>query len=245
MNDKFIYELKDSLMTKSEITYYNAIVKALPNGYHLQPQVNLASVINRTDNSKFHNELFRNVDFLILTSNFKPIAFIEINDSTHNDSTRIKRDIKVKEICEEAGISIITFWTKYGINQDYIDKKINETILNGYPKRISHSHSDDDDYTPRKNFQSHKSKEGCYIATCVYGSYDCPEVWTLRRYRDNILRKNFFGKLLVKIYYSVSPTLVKIFGNIPIFKNFFKKILDRKIEKLHKKGISSLKYNDK
>lgn len=21
---------------------------------------------------------------------------------------------------------------------------------------------------------------GCYVATCVYGSYDCPEVWTLR-----------------------------------------------------------------
>lgn len=28
------------------------------------------------------------------------------------------------------------------------------------------------------------SEEGCYVATCVYGSYDCPQVWTLRRYRD-------------------------------------------------------------
>ena len=25
---------------------------------------------------------------------------------------------------------------------------------------------------------------GCYVATCIYGSYDCPQVWTLRRYRD-------------------------------------------------------------
>ncbi len=30
-------------------------------------------------------------------------------------------------------------------------------------------------------------KNGCYIATCVYGSYDCPEVWTLRRFRDDVL----------------------------------------------------------
>ena len=22
------------------------------------------------------------------------------------------------------------------------------------------------------------NKSGCYIATCVYGSYDCPQVWT-------------------------------------------------------------------
>lgn len=245
MNDTFIYELKDSLMTKSELSYYNAIVKALPDGYHLQPQVNLASVINRTDNSKFHNELFRNIDFLILTSSFKPVAFIEINDPTHNDSSRIKRDIKVKEICEEAGISIITFWTKYGVNQDYIDKKINEAISNGYPKRITHSHNDDEDYTPRKSSKSQMSKEGCYIATCVYGSYDCPEVLTLRRYRDNILRKNLFGRLLVRVYYLISPTLVRLFGNMRIFKRFFKKVLDKKIFKLNKKGISSLKYNDK
>ena len=29
------------------------------------------------------------------------------------------------------------------------------------------------------------SDSGCYIATCVYGSYDCPQVQTLRRFRDD------------------------------------------------------------
>lgn len=28
------------------------------------------------------------------------------------------------------------------------------------------------------------SNDGCYIATSVYGSYDCPEVWNLRCFRD-------------------------------------------------------------
>lgn len=42
---------------------------------------------------------------------------------------------------------------------------------------------------------------GCYIATAVYGSYDCPHVWILRRYRDSVLsknmvRKNFYKHLL-------------------------------------------------
>ena len=32
-----------------------------------------------------------------------------------------------------------------------------------------------------------EKKSGCYIATAVYGSYDCPQVWTLRRYRDYTL----------------------------------------------------------
>ena len=35
---------------------------------------------------------------------------------------------------------------------------------------------------------------GCYVATAVYGSYDCPQVWTLRRYRDDILAKNCLPK---------------------------------------------------
>lgn len=244
MTDKFVYELKNCIMTKNEISYFHAIMKSLPNGYHLQPQVNLASVINRTDNSKFHNELFRNIDFLILSSDFKPIAFIEINDSTHNDPSRIKRDQKVKEICEEAGISIINFWTKYGVNQDYIDKKVNEAIKNGYPKRISHSVLDDEDDDFKYN-RTAKQKEGCYIATCVYGSYDCPEVWTLRRYRDEILRKNPLGRLFVKIYYAISPKMVKLFGKTILFKKIFKNFLDKKINKLHNSGISPEKYNDK
>lgn len=37
------------------------------------------------------------------------------------------------------------------------------------------------------------SGEGCYIATCVYGSYGAPEVLTLRRFRDEILKKAYVG----------------------------------------------------
>ena len=54
---------------------------------------------------------------------------------------------------------------------------------------------------------------GCYVATCVYGSYDCPEVWTLRRFRDNTLEKSIFGRAFIKMYYAISPTIVKIFRN--------------------------------
>ena len=45
---------------------------------------------------------------------------------------------------------------------------------------------------------NHSSSGGCYIATCAYGSYDCPEVWTLRRFRDNTLAKNIFGRAFIK-----------------------------------------------
>ena len=90
----------------------------------LFPQINLAAVISKDDDSShFQNELFRNIDFLITDSEFKPLIFIEINDSSHNSNQRKERDQKVHNICEEAGIPIITLWTSYGVNKEYIKEK--------------------------------------------------------------------------------------------------------------------------
>lgn len=90
-----------------------------------------------------------------------------------------------------------------------------------------------------------KKKQGCYVATCVYGSYDCPEVWTLRRYRDNTLGSTWYGRLFIRTYYAISPTLVKLFGNTKWFKKMWKGKLDRMVKKLQDNGVESTPYNDK
>lgn len=89
------------------------------------------------------------------------------------------------------------------------------------------------------------SSGGCYIATCVYGSYDCPQVWTLRRFRDNILDESWYGRLFIKCYYATSPSLVKWFGNTVWFKRLWKCPLDTLIKKLHQKGVPDTFYHDK
>ena len=87
--------------------------------------------------------------------------------------------------------------------------------------------------------------QGCYVATCVYGSYDCPEVWTLRRYRDDTLGASWYGRLFVRVYYAVSPTLVKWFGETRWFKRLWRGKLDRMVKKLQDKGVESTPYKDK
>lgn len=89
------------------------------------------------------------------------------------------------------------------------------------------------------------AKDGCYIATSVYGSYDCPQVWTLRRYRDFKLAKNKLGKFFIRLYYFFSPFLVKLFGKMHWFQVFWKKRLDKFVSKLKKEGFSDLPYADK
>ena len=86
---------------------------------------------------------------------------------------------------------------------------------------------------------------GCYVATCVYGSYDCPQVWTLRRYRDNTLGATWYGRAFIKLYYAISPTLVKWFGKTKWFKKMWKGKLDRMVKKLQDNGVESTPYNDK
>ena len=86
---------------------------------------------------------------------------------------------------------------------------------------------------------------GCYIATSVYGSYDCPQVWTLRRYRDNTLAETWCGRAFIRIYYTISPTLVKCFGHTGWFKKLWKPILDRMVNNLKKSGLESTPYNDR
>ena len=84
-----------------------------------------------------------------------------------------------------------------------------------------------------------EGKSGCYIATCVYGSYYHPNVRILRNYRDETLMNNFLGRLFVKIYYFISPGLVKIFGNFNWFKSLNKNILDIFSNTLKENGYTS------
>ena len=87
-------------------------------------------------------------------------------------------------------------------------------------------------------------KDGCYIATAVYGSYDCPEVWTLRRFRDYKLKQTALGRTFVRCYYTISPTLVKWFGGIDWLKHLVRHPLDRLVTSLKAEGVKDTPYND-
>lgn len=150
----FLYELKESLVTDTEMEYLECIENILPEGYLVLPQANLAAFITRTDQARYRGELFRNIDFIVTDLDYCPVFLIEINDQTHLAQDRRERDRKVADICEEAGIPLITFWTSYGVQPDYIERRIMETLASLPAERIHH-------------FFPEKKRRGCYIATAV------------------------------------------------------------------------------
>lgn len=122
---------------------------------------------------------------------------------------------------------------------DKYKNKVGELLKNEY--LILAEMDSNFEYKPVKKIKS----DGCYVATAVYGSYDCPEVWTLRRYRDNQLAKTWYGRLFIHTYYAISPTLVKWFGNTQWFKNMWRPKLDCIVNELQKTGFESTPYEDK
>ena len=95
----------------------------------------------------------------------------------------------------------------------------------------------------RRSNTSGSSSDGCYIATAVYGSYDCPEVWTLRRFRDEVLRASVLGRLFIRSYYAVSPRLVRHIGSKSLFQKTVKRVLDSFVSHLNKAGFRDTPYH--
>ena len=117
---------------------------------------------------------------------------------------------------------------------DYCDECYEEGYDEGYETARRNS---------RRSSTSGSSSDGCYIATAVYGSYDCPEVWTLRRFRDEVLRASVLGRLFIRSYYAVSPGLVRHLGSKPLFQKPVKMALDSFVSILKKAGFRDTPYH--
>lgn len=125
------------------------------------------------------------------------------------------------------------------------NQQMHQTYMDLYDNMCFKIKEIEPDYRPEEAINRNKEIKGaCYIATCVYGSYDCPQVWTLRRFRDHTLDETWYGRLFIKCYYAISPTLVKWFGKTKWFKKFWKSKLGKMVSKLNDKGVDNTYYHD-
>ncbi len=123
------YQQKESLITNYEKYFYNIFEKNFGEIYKIQTQVNLASVVSKVSQTRYQNELYRNIDFgFFEKETLKPLLLIEINDSTHRRPERYERDLKVRNILSKAGIKLLTFYSFYDNQEDYIVSRIKKTL---------------------------------------------------------------------------------------------------------------------
>lgn len=125
------YKLKIKTISDSEKYFLDILKKNFSNDYEIRPQVPLSSIIEKEKNfdREYQSELNRIVDIGIFDkTTTAPLLLIEINDKTHLQRNRRDRDSKVKNICDIAGIELITFWTNYENKEDYIVNRVREKL---------------------------------------------------------------------------------------------------------------------
>ena len=150
-----------------------------------------------------------------------------------------RRTFKIARIREIDGISSITEVKPIGVTKSAYNPQASNSVGSSNSKlyfpsttntqhiNVVKPHSVNISTSSNSNSSSQKRSEGCYIATMVYGDYDHPQVVVLRRFRDNRLLTNLPGQVFVKLYYWISPKLVKILHNHQYINKGIRKILDR------------------
>ncbi len=78
------------------------------------------------------------------------------------------------------------------------------------------------------------ASDGCYIATMAYGDYNHPQVFELRKFRDDYLSKTKIGRSFIKFYYKYSPSLVEKLKNKPTINIIIRRGLDQFIKSIKK-----------
>lgn len=115
---------------------------------------------------------------------------------------------------------------------------------NGVSAPHKPSTADSDEVPAARPVTQNSAKHGCYIATAVYGSYESPEVWVLRRWRDQQLASTTAGRQFIRLYYAVSPAVARTVGGRDWFTNLLRRPLDILVDRLAASGYSTLPYSD-
>lgn len=136
IQEETIY-ISKPIMTDYEYKFYQ-MIKVLEDKYIIIPQLNLASVVKKINNNRYYNELFRNIDFAIFSKDLKKLLLlIEINDQSHNNQNRKDRDLKVKKICNDINVKLITFYTKYPNEKNYVINRITKEIEENNKEKLT------------------------------------------------------------------------------------------------------------
>jgi hypothetical protein len=72
----------------------------------------------------------------------------------------------------------------------------------------------------------------CYVATYLYGA-DHPKTQLLRSYRDRELLSTSLGRMLVRLYYLVSPAMILASRVSPFLRRHIESLVDWKVNNIN------------
>lgn len=174
--------------------------------YEQEPATNLTVVKKEATAHKTKYVLKRGIGVIGALGGVVADQFINVNTETVNG-------MKFKLFYKDAN-DIEQFIVLYSP-----DEHVHKTILflNTYYKNELPSAAK----TPVDNSST------CFIATACYRDIFSDEVIFFRWYRDNKLSNSYWGRLFIKVYYKISPSLYRFLFDNRFYSNIIKSVLDK------------------
>lgn len=123
------YEKVDYLLTKNELKFYR-ILRQVTNklDYSLFCQVSLYEIVKSKDYKDFNKIKSKSIDFVITQENCKILLCIELDDTSHEKTKRIKRDDFVNQLFKDLDIKLLRIPVQNFYNMEELENKIKENL---------------------------------------------------------------------------------------------------------------------
>ena len=130
-NNLYTYTAKNSVMTNTESEFFVKLDRAVSQRYYVFPQVHLSAILDHRVKGQEWKYAFshingKSVDYVLCDrETLQPTYAIELDDYTHDQADRRKRDVEVERIFEGANIPLVRFK-----NKDISESEIIQTLTN-------------------------------------------------------------------------------------------------------------------
>lgn len=111
---KYRYKRIDLLFTPTERLFFHALKEATADQYHLFGKVRVADVLTPDIKRKHWQGAFNKIsskhfDYVLCNDQLQVVAAIELDDASHQQKVRIKRDQFLNAACRSAHFPLIRF----------------------------------------------------------------------------------------------------------------------------------------
>ena len=123
------YIKRDYLLTATELKFYKLLKTATDElNLVICPQVPLYEIVRNKNFKDFNKIQAKSIDFVIVDPNLKIRICIELDDYTHNQTRRIKRDIFVDKLFKDLDLKLIRIPVQKFYDLEELKNKIKESL---------------------------------------------------------------------------------------------------------------------
>lgn len=169
----------------------------------------------------YYSNVSQGGSFAAATYNSNDFIDLPLNSSCTNDGDWILKDLNNGDLYAFRASFVDQAGNNVFLNDHNVD--VVESILAAQPDCALADQFNDDTTctfaaTPGEVVGLLPEDFNCFIATAAYGTGFAQNIFTLRKFRNQILLKNSWGKKFVHAYYKLGPSAAKFISDKPILR---------------------------